>query len=828
MELNSNAEIKAVKALKLPAFKDINLSVIKDKLSVILSKIGSNGIFDEYTKHDISHVDGVLNLLDIIIPDKTKEIMTGADWLLITLAVYFHDMGMFVSKDEYDARDTNNDYLSFKDEFINDPIYKDKFGCMTEENRNHFLYQEFVRHNHGKRVKDWIENTGCCTSKGFQKELSEMLNGFDEELKESLALICESHQSNDLDINSLEMDKAFGSSKDETANLLYVSLLLRTADLLHVTSDRTPSTEFHVIDVRDPFSQIEWAKQHSVKQVSVYQEKDEQGQIDKTKSPSKFEIQASFNDPIAYFSFDSYLNYAEKELQENHKIYDKNKGRIAKIYDYPWIGINRDRVVGKGFETSKLYFEIDKKKILELLMGHTLYNDSTVVLRELVQNGIDACRLYNSTLKTTAKYKPTIKITFDKDTRVLKVQDNGTGMSKDTIYKHLLRVGCSRYQDPEFVSHHPSFHSISHFGIGLLTCFMVCDDVDIYTKEEGDVTRLLQIKDLHGNFIMREEKDNTQILGEGHGSTFILHLRSSVKTENFKDIVKKWIVFPSVDVYFCMDGQEAPIGYKSTKDFIYSQLSSQGITEDNENYKVEVVKENGTEVASLLKKDDLSNVWRLCDYLDFDFSRENPFVGTCIEGIRVTSRTPGFKSISYISIANCIGVNAPYTNVARTSIEHGEKHDNMLRAVYRSFLNNIRNQINDLTDCYSLTWASSEICYELSKMADDNYGRNAIESRNIFDDCVKELAFLTIENSSTRDLISINDLPDEVWTIENKAYSAATDIMKEVKNPSFTALKVMKDYLESFREDEIENVFPNQYTTKYVDYLFYSEYEMSY
>lgn len=78
MELKCFAEKKAEEAVKLFAFQGINLPLLKDKLAVILSKIGANGIFDEYTKHDISHVNGVLNLLDKIIPSQTKEIMTGS------------------------------------------------------------------------------------------------------------------------------------------------------------------------------------------------------------------------------------------------------------------------------------------------------------------------------------------------------------------------------------------------------------------------------------------------------------------------------------------------------------------------------------------------------------------------------------------------------------------------------------------------------------------------------------------------------------------------------------------------------------------------------
>ncbi len=38
-------------------------------------------------------------------------------------------------------------------------------------------------------------------------------------------------------------------------------------------------------------------------------------------------------------------------------------------------------------------FTIDQENILQLLVGHTLYNDSSVVVRELVQNAIDAVKL---------------------------------------------------------------------------------------------------------------------------------------------------------------------------------------------------------------------------------------------------------------------------------------------------------------------------------------------------------------------------------------------------------------------------------------------------
>ena len=81
-EQYSSAENMAMKAVSLSAFSAINIVDIKHKVKSLLSLIGRDGVFDEYTKHDISHIDGMLASLDFIIPEKVKGQLTGADWLL--------------------------------------------------------------------------------------------------------------------------------------------------------------------------------------------------------------------------------------------------------------------------------------------------------------------------------------------------------------------------------------------------------------------------------------------------------------------------------------------------------------------------------------------------------------------------------------------------------------------------------------------------------------------------------------------------------------------------------------------------------------------------
>ena len=109
-------------------------------------------------RRDISHINEMLANLDWIIPDTTKSVMSSGDWLMIVLSVYFHDMGMLVTKDEYEARQSSG-FLKFCDEVLfvgQSSHYKAKVDRLEPEDKERFLYQEFVRHKHAVRIRAWI------------------------------------------------------------------------------------------------------------------------------------------------------------------------------------------------------------------------------------------------------------------------------------------------------------------------------------------------------------------------------------------------------------------------------------------------------------------------------------------------------------------------------------------------------------------------------------------------------------------------------------------------------------------------------------------------
>jgi hypothetical protein len=105
VDVRSLAEQQARQAEALSAFSGLNLLHIKRQVALLLQQIGGQGIFDEYTRHDISHIDAMLSMLtECIIPARTQDVMSKADWLIAVLAIYFHDLGMLVTKSEYTQR----------------------------------------------------------------------------------------------------------------------------------------------------------------------------------------------------------------------------------------------------------------------------------------------------------------------------------------------------------------------------------------------------------------------------------------------------------------------------------------------------------------------------------------------------------------------------------------------------------------------------------------------------------------------------------------------------------------------------------------------------
>lgn len=130
-------------------------------------------------------------------------------------------------------------------------------------------------------------------------------------------------------------------------------------------------------------------------------------------------------------------------------------------------------------------FQINLRGIIELLSNH-LYSGPEVFLRELLQNGVDAIRA-RLNLEPAHQGEITLEVLGargGKQPPTLVFTDNGIGLTEDEIHRFLATIGQSS-KNAEFWEHPSDF--IGQFGIGLLSCFVVSEEIVVITRSmRGD------------------------------------------------------------------------------------------------------------------------------------------------------------------------------------------------------------------------------------------------------------------------------------------------------------------------------------------------------
>jgi len=151
----SRAEKIALEATELESFP-VNLLEIRRSISLLLSEFGRYGFFDEYTLHSFVHIQEMLHSLDWLVPSDTDRMMSKGDWFFIVLACYFHDLGLLITKDEFQNRDQTK-FRVFCDDVLFSGVHGADYKARIEElevnDREKLLYQEFVRFHHAARVR---------------------------------------------------------------------------------------------------------------------------------------------------------------------------------------------------------------------------------------------------------------------------------------------------------------------------------------------------------------------------------------------------------------------------------------------------------------------------------------------------------------------------------------------------------------------------------------------------------------------------------------------------------------------------------------------------
>lgn len=784
IDLATNAELQASKAGQLSAFSGFSLLHIKGEIAECLQTFGRLGIFEEYTKHDISHVNGLASLLDWLIPADTQAIMTDADWLLAVLSVYLHDFGLLVTRNEYEERQ-QTDFPVYRDTFTHSTVENvqmvEYLNRLQEEDREKFLYQEFVRIHHPTRIRGWIDGTVNRKYGGdpaLIAKLQSLTANLDRKFTSDLGLVCQSHHLEDIyNIDKYPTSRPYGPTPQETANVQYAAIVLRAADLLHITRDRAPSTAFEVISPSNPISQTEWSKQNAVRSVRSRPATNDSGDVDQDLDRDTIEIHATFTDADGFFGLTAYLQYAAKELAECYKWADASNRRYGVKHRFPWRRMDTSHIEAVGFITRPFEFQIDQHKILELLTGHTLYNDTGVVVREIVQNAIDAVRLEEFAHGDRC-YRPTVLVDWSSTDRTLTVTDNGTGMTEDIIESNFLRVGSSRYNETQFLKEYPGYSSISRFGIGALSAFMVADDVQVVTvSKEEDEARHLTLRTVHGQYLVKLlEKDSPEVPSHirDHGTSVSLRLRKGAQLVDILETLKKWVIVPRCAVTYSVDGRDRQtVGFSDVTTALKGALVELGaanetqdglISSNKDPIQIRTVEADGISIAYAVRWDKWFSEWQFLpgpsNQRDETQNREFR-IGTCVEGIRVTLTSPGYSDRSIVALADAKGKRAPRTNVARDALEITAEYTDYISAVYRAYVGHVLHEMERIKTSRksSLTRATREGVYLTARIAH----RNGTSPQELFVlySILREVPVFLIEQAGTRRACSLVDLDED-------------------------------------------------------------------
>ncbi|ENU4084552.1 ATP-binding protein [Enterobacter asburiae] len=813
MEELSKIEQRANLATKLAAFP-INLYEIRSQLKLLLGEVQRYGFFNEYTNHNFEHVQSMLEMAEWIIPDQAKDKLQPADYLLLTLSIYFHDLGLLISQNEFNNRGKNTAYQRYireQSENTQDQDYNAKLLSLSPEMRERINYQEFVRFTHGTRVKEWIlgKDRSDETSAEIKEAIQELVGKLDIVIRRDLALLCESHTIDDIsDTHKYKVSMPYGNTAGETANLQYIAIILRTVDIFQITKGRAPSVLFKIINPQDPISQIEWQKQGAVRTVRSAPGIDRDGNASKNAISDTIEIHARFEVSDGFFGLTSYIAYAKSQLQACQEALKQSAKLLADPPIFPWKHIDESGIEAEGFLTRAFGFKLDQQKILDLLTGHTLYNDSDVVVRELTQNALDAVRLQSNIIKESSNSFGKIEIIWNSKVRTLEVRDNGTGMTQEVIEAHLLKVGSSRYQDAKFREEYPEFSSISRFGIGVLSAFMVADQVEITTcSTEENEARQISLRSVHGKYLIKL-LDKTAARDEigvyPHGSRVRLTLRPTAKIGDVLEIAKTWLVFPRCSVSVKIDNEdEVFVGYSSPKEAIEHQIRTQNLFRHPERIEVREVSEDGVTLAYAVFRDELYNDWNFIlrdRHSRIDPEENRSFVGTCIEGVGVEFNSPGFRNPGIFAIANITGKSAPKTNVARSAIEDTPEYRDSLKKIYNLYTRHIDNEITRLskTKEYSLSRAVEQAPYIAAPLTSEE--SDPIR-QNLLDEELDKVPFILNEEAGLRTKISFKRLCEinSFWTTRSSLNSSVEFFVREASN-DITASMILETLQDGLAE----------------------------
>ena len=189
---------------------------------------------------------------------------------------------------------------------------------------------------------------------------------------------------------------------------------------------------------------------------------------------------------------------------------------------------------------AKKQFKTESKKLLDMMVN-SIYTHKEIFLRELISNASDAIdKLYFRSLTDDSVGMShddfEIRLTVDKDNRILTVADNGIGMTKDELEHNLGTIARSGSLDFKSDEENKSenIDIIGQFGVGFYSAFMVADNIKVESRAFGsDESFVWESSGADGYTIKPCDKEKV-------GTTVTLHIKPDTDDEKYAEFLETY------------------------------------------------------------------------------------------------------------------------------------------------------------------------------------------------------------------------------------------------------------------------------------------------
>ncbi len=140
-------------------------------------------------------------------------------------------------------------------------------------------------------------------------------------------------------------------------------------------------------------------------------------------------------------------------------------------------------------------FQVNLAGMIDILSNH-LYDEKDVYIRELLQNATDAIRARKK-LEPSIEGEIHVSLSGKADEKTLILEDNGIGLTDEEVHAFLATIANSSKGEKKFEGQEAN-DFIGRFGIGLLSCFIVSDEIVMIstskkiTKQLSGVVKLME------------------------------------------------------------------------------------------------------------------------------------------------------------------------------------------------------------------------------------------------------------------------------------------------------------------------------------------------